>query len=77
MSRSAILRPLPSISGSLPAALQAAVGYAANADVPVRIVGGAAGDLLLGRPVKDLDVLAPTDALAWSARMARQGGHGK
>jgi tRNA nucleotidyltransferase (CCA-adding enzyme) len=54
--------------------LHAAADQAEAADLPLYLVGGVVRDLLLGRPVKDFDVVVEGDAIALGQRLVRQLG---
>jgi tRNA nucleotidyltransferase (CCA-adding enzyme) len=59
-----LLRALPASSARL---LEALLAGAASADVPVYLVGGPVRDLLLGRALRDVDLVAEADAAALRA----------
>ncbi len=69
---------LPRLDGALPADLRplvrAARDAAAAENARLYVVGGAVRDLLLGRPLVDVDIVVEGDATALARRVARQTG---
>lgn len=69
--RSALARALPPpVFGALAAAAE----LARAAEMPCYLVGGPVRDLLLGRPIDDLDLVFEGDAVAIAERFANQTG---
>ncbi|MFL6119059.1 MAG: hypothetical protein ACJ73U_05520, partial [Actinophytocola sp.] len=69
--RTALERALPP---SLHLALHQAIAIISDLGIPAYLVGGPVRDLLLGRPVEDLDLVVEGDALAVADRFASLTG---